>query len=242
MSTQPEWFSHEDTVGALKQVSVATITTQLFKRGLKNRFLHGVHPLRDYGENMVGPARTLRYVPMREDIDTLDTLGARDNVQRVVIEDMNRGDILVIDGLGMSESGSLGNILALRLQVRGAGGMVTDGAYRDTPSIRKLDIKAYASGQNANTNLTKYHPVDYDVTIGCGGVLVEVGDAIVGNAEGVVVIPAYLAKEVARDSLVQERREDFIYGLVGEGASVFDVYPMNADTKARYEAELVRNK
>ncbi|UCH24813.1 MAG: ribonuclease activity regulator RraA [Trueperaceae bacterium] len=230
----PDWSSNEETISALKRVSTATLTTQLFRRGFRTRFMQGVAPVKP-GRRMVGSARTLRYIPMREDLDTLATLGSRSNAQRAVIEDIRRGEVLVIDGMRKAQAGSLGNILALRLQVRGAAGIVTDGAFRDTPSIRALDIPTYAAGQNANTNLTTYHPADYDLPIGCGGVLVEPGDAVVGDDEGVVIIPASLAEEVAHDALEQEIREHFIYQQVRGGESVFDVYPMNEQTARAYE-------
>lgn len=219
----------------LSTVSTATLTTQLFKRGLRTRFMHGVAPIRP-GTRMVGPARTLRYVPMREDLDTLETLGSRTNAQRAVIESVAAGEVLVIDGLGRTEAGSLGSILALRLEVRGAAGVVTDGAFRDSPGIRQLAIPAYSTAMNANTNVTIYHPADHDVTIGCGGVLVEPGDAVVGDDEGVVVIPSGIVAEVARDALEQDLAETYVTELVGAGASVFDVYPMNGDTSARYRS------
>lgn len=236
MSTGP-WHEDSDITATLERVSTATLTTQLFKRGFRTRFLQGVAPLRS-GTRMVGPARTLRYIPMREDLDTLASLGARTNAQRRLIESIEPGEVLVIDGMGNRGAGSLGNILALRLQVRGAAGIVTDGAYRDTPGIRRLEIPAYAAGQNANTNLTVYHPADFDLPIGCGGVMVEPGDAVVGDEEGVVVIPGHLVAEIAHDAAAQEIQESFIYREVGDGASVFDVYPMNDETRARYQAWL----
>lgn len=233
MRDSHDWFGHDATVAALRRVSTATLTTQLFRRGFRTRFMQDVAPLKP-GRRMVGMARTLRYLPMREDLDTLDTLGARSNAQRAVIEDIRPHEVLVIEGRGDRRAGSLGNILALRLQVRGAAGIVTDGAFRDSPNIRRLDIPSYAAAQNANTNLTIYHPADFDLPIGCGGVLVEPGDAVVGDDEGVVVIPAALAVEVARDALEQEIKEHFVYQRVAEGDSVFEVYPMNDEVAERY--------
>jgi regulator of RNase E activity RraA len=229
----PAWHADATATTILASVSTATLTTQLFKRGLRTRFMEGVAPIRP-GRRMVGPARTLRYVPMREDLDTLETLGARTNAQRAVIESVERGEVLVIDGLGRTGAGSLGSILALRLEVRGAAGIVTDGAFRDTPGIRELSIPAYAAAMNANTNVTIYHPADYDLTIGCGGVMVQPGDAVVGDDEGVVVIPAGIAAEVARDAFEQDLAETYVAGLVAEGASVFDVYPMDEATRTAY--------
>jgi regulator of RNase E activity RraA len=228
-----DWLTDTDTRARLERVSTATVTTQLMKRGFRSRFMRDVAPLRP-GMRMLGPARTLRYAPMREDLDTLESLGARTNAQRILIEDIDAGEVLVIDGLGQTGAGSLGSILALRLQVRGAAGIVTDGAFRDTPGIRELAIPSYARGQNANTNLTLYHPADIDCIVGCGGVMVEPGDAVLGDDEGVVVIPRHLVAEVARDALEQEVREHFIYERVSDGASVFDVYPLNGDEEERF--------
>lgn len=231
----PSWHADELTRGRLQKVSTATLTTQLFKRGLRTRFIRGVHPLRS-GRRMLGAARTLRYVPMREDLDTLESLGIRTNAQRMLVESIQPGEVVVVDGMGNVGAGSLGSILALRLQMRGGAGIVTDGAYRDSPRIAKLDIPTYAAGMNANTNLTMYHPADTDQVVGCGGVMVVPGDAVVGDDEGVVVIPQHLVQEVARDAYEQEVREEFVVSEVEGGASVFDVYPMNAETQGRYLA------
>lgn len=231
--SMPAWHVDELTRKRLLKVSTATLTTQLFKRGFRTRFIHGARPLLT-GRRMLGAARTLRYVPMREDLDTLDSLGARTNAQRILIESVQPGEVLVVDGMGNTGAGSLGSILAMRLHMRGATGIVTDGAYRDSPNIAKLDIPTYAVGMNGNTNLTVYHPADIDQVIGCGGVMVVPGDAVVGDDEGVVVIPQHLVEEVARDAYDQEVREEFIFGEVAGGASVFDVYPMNPATVARY--------
>lgn len=229
----PSWYSNDLIRSQLEKVSTATLTTQLFKRGFRTRFIRNVHPLQA-GRRMLGAARTLRYVPMREDLDTLESLGARTNAQRILVESIEPGEVLVVDGMENPGAGSLGSILALRLHKRGATGIVTDGAFRDSPTIALLDIPTYASGKNANTNLTIYHPADVDLVIGCGGVMVVPGDAVVGDDEGVVVIPQHLVEEVARDAYEQEVREEFIFSEVQAGASVFDVYPMNAATKARY--------
>jgi 5-oxopent-3-ene-1,2,5-tricarboxylate decarboxylase / 2-hydroxyhepta-2,4-diene-1,7-dioate isomerase len=233
--TKPAWSQDAPTLARLRAVSTATLSTQLFARGLKTRFMQDVAPLRP-GTRMVGSARTLRYIPMREDLDVLASLGARSNAQRRVIESIEPGEVLVIDGMRQRGAGSLGSILALRLRQRGAAGIVTDGAYRDTPGVAEVGIPAYAAGMNANTNLTIYHPADFDLPIGCGGVMVEPGDAVVGDDEGVIVVPGHLAIEVAAAAAEQELRESYIYELVEGGASVFDVYPMNPEAEAGYRA------
>lgn len=233
MST-PSWIAHTPTLARLRAVSTATLSTQLFARGFKTRFMQDVAPLRP-GTRMVGAARTLRYIPAREDLDILPSLGARTNAQRIVIESIRPGEVLVIDGMRLRGAGSLGSILALRLRERGAAGIVTDGAYRDTVGVANVGIPAYAAGMNANTNLTIYHPADIDLPIGCGGVMVEPYDAVVGDDEGVIVIPSHLVSEVAEAAAEQELRESFIYALVAAGASVFDVYPLNPDAESRYQ-------
>lgn len=229
----------ELTQRRLEFVSVATLTTQLFKRGLRNRFLQDVKPLRPHSR-MVGTARTLRYIPAREDIDTLASLGERTNAQRALVESAKRGEVVVIDALRDTRAGSLGSILALRLQHRGVAGIVTDGAFRDSPAIAEWSIPTYAAAANANTNLTVYHPADVDVPIGCGGVMVLPGDTVVGDAEGVAVIPAELSDEVALSAYQQEVRELFITELVAEGASVFDVYPLPQAGEQRFQEWLQR--
>lgn len=235
MTATPSWYLDLRIREQLAEASTATLTTQLFKRGLRNRYIAGVRPVRP-GSSMVGYARTLRYIPMREDLDTVEHLGDPENVQRKLIDGIGEGQVLVIDAMRQRTAGSLGGILALRLQTLGAAGIVTDGAYRDTPAIRALDLPAYAAGENANMNLTAYHPADIDLPVGCGGVMVVPGDAVVGDDEGVVVIPSHLVDEVARDAYEQEIREDFIAERVRFGAPLAGTYPMDDETRAAYEA------
>lgn len=229
------WQRSSEVTTWLAGVSTATLTTQLFTRGFRSRFLHGPAPL-SRGRRMIGSARTLRFAPMREDLDTLASLAARRNAQRAVIEEVGPGEVLVIDAMRTAHAGVLGDILARRLRWRGAAGIVTDGAVRDAPAIAELGLPTYAAARCANPSIAAYHPVDYDVPIGCGGVLVEVGDAVVGDDEGVVVIPSHLVAEVAEDAYAQELRESFVHERVEEGASVFDVYPMNEETRRAFDA------
>lgn len=229
------WHASTDVMKWLSRASTATLTTQLLKRGFRSRFLHGPAPIVP-GRRMIGPARTLRFAPMREDLDTLASLASRSNPQRAVIEDVAPGEVLVIDAMGSTQAGTLGDILARRLQRRGAAGIVTDGAVRDAPSIAELAIPSYAAARCANPSVGAFHAADFDVPIGCGGVLVEVGDAVVGDDEGVVVVPSHLVAEVAEDANAQELRETFVHERVEAGASVFDVYPMNEETERAYEA------
>jgi regulator of RNase E activity RraA len=223
------------TLETLKRTSTATITSQLLQRGLRNTFMSGLTPLRP-DLRMAGYAFTLRYVPSREDIGIEVDYDNETNVQRLAVESIGPEQVLVIDARGELRSASLGHILATRMMNRGAAGLVTDGALRDSHMFSELDLPAYAAGAHATTSSVMHHPVEQNVAIGCCGVLVMPGDVVVGDAEGVVVIPAALADEVARDALEQEEYEAFVLARVGEGASIKGLYPGSDESRAEFEA------
>ncbi|RKU07245.1 ribonuclease activity regulator RraA [Candidatus Poribacteria bacterium] len=222
-----------DTLDLLLIPSTATLTSVLRQHGITQTFMHGVTPLRP-NMKMAGPAFTLRYLPMREDLDpgTVDNLK---DVQRVGIEQINEGEVFVIDARGDTRAGTMGSILATRLHCRGAAGIVTDGAYRDSPVIAELGIAAYAAAMNAHTNKTIHHPSEIQVPIACGDVAVYPGDIIVGDEEGVVVVPAHLAEQVAQTAAEMEEKEVFITEKIQAGASIVGVYPPDEKTLAEYE-------
>jgi regulator of RNase E activity RraA len=174
---------------------------------------------------MVGHAYTLRYVPAREDLGVSSHFDNDTNQQRLAVEDISEGQVLVIDARQDTSVGSLGNILSTRLQQRGAAGLVTDGALRDSPAIAQVGLPTYAAGSNARLSSVVHHPADRNVPIGCAGVLILPGDVLVGDDEGVVVIPSAMASPVARDAERQERLEEFITDQVRRGASIKGVYP-----------------
>ena len=220
------------TIELLKQVSTATISTQLLSRGLRNTFLHGIKPLT--GHRMAGPAYTLRYIPAREDIDVLAVYQDYDHPQRKAVETVPAGHVLVMDCRGQGRAASAGGILAKRLEVRGAAGLVTDGTLRDTPDISGLALPVYATGASPLTNLAQHHAVDINVPIGCAEVPIYPGDIMVGDAEGVVCIPQHLATEVAEAAREQEKLERFIQYEVSSGAPLRGTYPPDEDTLERY--------
>ncbi len=221
----------------LRIPSTATLTTVLSKHGLRNTFMTGVHPLAR-GTRMVGQAFTLRYIPAREDLDQTGTVDNLTDPQRIAIERVGPRDVLVIDARGDLRAGSMGAILATRMKQRGAAGAVTDGAFRDSPEIAASGLAAYARAAHAAANKTIHHPTDLQVPIGCGGVAVYPGDVIVGDDEGVVVIPRHLAAEVAEAAVAQERREEFIMEKIRSGASIVGVYPPDEATLAEYRSWL----
>ena len=222
------------TLEQLSAVSTATITSVLRDHGLLNTFMHGVTPLRN-DCRMAGQAFTLRYIPAREDLDDVPVDNHRD-VQRLGIEQVGAGDVFVIDARGDTRAGTLGSILAARLHRRGVAGIVTDGAYRDSPAIRDVPFALYAAAMNANASRTIHHPSETQVPIACGGVAIFPRDVVVGDGEGVVVIPSHLTETVAREATAHEDLEEFILERVQGGASIVANYPPDEQTLREYEA------
>lgn len=223
-----------DTLDLLRQASTATITTQLFQRGLRNVFMNGLAPLNPAHSGFVGEAMTLRNIPMREDLDTLDVFRNPENPQRKAVEMVGPGQVLVQDCRGDTRAASGGNILVTRMRMRGAVAVVTDGAVRDSQDIAKQSFPVFTRGRSAALNLAVHHAVDINVPIACAGVPVFPGDIIVGDEEGVVVIPRHFADEIAGRAAEQEIMERFILEKVEGGAALPGVYPPNDETLADY--------
>jgi regulator of RNase E activity RraA len=209
----------------LKTVSAATLCTALFKRGLRNQFIQDVRPLNAQLPNMVGEAFTLRYIPAREDLNPISVFQNRAHPQRKAVEDCPPGAVFVIDSRKDARAASAGSILVSRLMVRGVSGVVTDGGFRDSPEIAALPFPAYHQRPAAPTNLTLHQALDINVPIGCGDVAVWPGDVVVGDREGVVVIPAAIADEIASEALEMTAFEDFVSEEVLKGRSILGLYP-----------------
>jgi len=225
------------TLENLRHVSTATLCTQLFKRGFRNVYIQGISRLTTpSGGNLVGPAFTMRSIPAREDLDQISAFDDPNHPQRKAIESVPPGYVLVLDCRGEKRVASGGQILTTRLKVRGAAGLVSDGPVRDSGAISKMDFPVFCAGGSAPLNLLHHHAIDQNIPIGCGGVAVYPGDVIVGDDEGVVVIPAHLADEVAAQAIEQEKMEAFILERVQGGAKLAGTYPPNDDTKAAFAA------
>ena len=209
----------------LKTVSTATVTTALFKRGLHRQMIQEVLPLDPAKPTMVGEAFTLRYMPAREDLNSITVFQDRSHPQRKAVEECPPGAVFVIDSRKDARAASAGAILVARLQVRGVAGIVTDGGLRNSAEIARLDIPAFHRRPSAPTNLTLHQAIDVNVPIGCGDAPVFPGDAIVGDADGVVVIPAELADEIADEAVEMTAFEDFVAEKVKEGRSILGLYP-----------------
>jgi regulator of RNase E activity RraA len=224
-----------ETLERLRGVSTATLTSQLFKLGFRNTFLHGVRPLNPR-LRMVGEAATVRFVPAREDLASFDAIATNEYPQRKAIDEIRPGQVLVFDCRGVDSVAAAGEILMSRLKVCGAAGAVTDGAMRDYSSIQALDFPVYAKGMAAPAHVHRHLAVDMNVPVGCAEVLVMPGDVLVGDEEGVVCIPRHVADQVAQSGLELEQLEAFVLEKMKAGAPLRGTYPPDAATRSEYEA------
>jgi regulator of RNase E activity RraA/2-keto-4-pentenoate hydratase/2-oxohepta-3-ene-1,7-dioic acid hydratase in catechol pathway len=220
---------------ALREVSTATLASQLRTRGLNGLTLDGLRSTRP-GTRMAGYARTVRYLPLREDLSA--AYGSGMNAQKRAIEQIRPGEVLVIEARGEPTAGTIGDILALRAQVRGAAGVITDGAIRDSTALARLNIPVYHAAVHPAVLGRRHVPWETGVTVACAGVTVQPGDICVGDADGVVVLPPGLAPEVLADAREQERQEAFIAARVAAGEPIEGLYPLGEAWRAAYEAWL----
>ena len=209
--------------------------SQLRKRGLNGLTMDGLRPARP-GQRMAGFARTLRYLPLREDLFV--RYGGGMNAQKQAIEQIRPGEVLVIDARQEPAAGTVGDILALRAQARGAAGIVTDGAIRDAERIAELDIPTYYAAVHPAVLGRRHVPWEWGVTVACAGVTVQPGDLVIGDGDGVVVLPPGLAPEILADAREQERQEEFVAAQVASGAPLDGLYPLGERWREAYQAWL----
>ncbi|MGE6740535.1 ribonuclease activity regulator RraA [Allorhizobium pseudoryzae] len=224
-----DYVLSDTTRDALLRVSTASVATALYKRGLRNQFIQNVQPVAWKGRNMVGQAFTLRYIPAREDRNPITVFRNPGHPQRVAVETCPPGFVLVMDSRKDARAASAGSILVTRLAKRGCAGVVSDGGFRDAEGIGKLDMPAYHQRPSAPTNLTLHEALDINVPIACGDVAVFPGDVMLGDGDGVIVIPAALADEIAQECAGMESFEDFVLEKVNAGAAIIGLYPPTSD-------------
>ncbi len=223
----------------LVHISTATLTSALIKRGIHQTFMQGVRPLRP-DLHLAGHAFTLRYIPSRQDL--VDRrYDNTTNAQRLAMESIGPDQVLVIDARRDIRTGTMGDILATRIMMRGAAGVVTDGALRDTPALAAMNFPIYLGGAAAPPSHLIHHPVDMNQPIGCGDVAVMPNDLIVGDGEGVVVIPRHLARDVIDEAWEQERLEEWVVARVKDGRAIAGLYPPSDETRAEFEASQGKN-
>jgi regulator of RNase E activity RraA len=219
----------------LSKVSTATLATQLYRKGIRQPFLVGLSPVGDGFTGFVGEAFTMRFIPAREDIDPLDDPYRTGNVlQWEAVEAVGPGQVIVVDSRSDVTAASAGDMLITRAMLRGASGFVTDGAFRDGAAIADLGFPTYARGITATTRPASFHVADLQVPIGCAGVAVYPGDVLVGDRDGIIVIPRALAAEIAQPSLEQEDLEQWLHSKVKAGAELWGTYPPSDETRREY--------
>lgn len=184
---------------------------------------------------MIGPAFTLRFIPEREDVDTMAEYAKPTHVQRRAIEECPTGHVLVIDARGDASAASAGDIMMARLKARGCAGAVTDGGFRDTGDIAALGFPAYHLRSAAPSTPIRHHPANLNLPIGCGGVAVYPGDIVVGDGEGVVVIPKEIVEDVAAEAFEMTSYEEFAAAKVAKGRSIFGLFPGTPESRAEFE-------
>lgn len=224
---------NDGLIASLNTISTATLTYQLQMRGIRSSFLSGLKPLHP-NERMVGRARTLRYVALREDLQR--EYGAGINAQKRIVEAIKPGDVLVIEARGVPDAATIGDIYATRLFALGGVGIVTDGALRDTPAIAAIDRPVYHLSSHGATLGRQHMPFSTDEPITCAGVFVVPGDVVVGDGEGVMVIPVALVEEVVADALAQEEKENFALERVQAGELTVDLFPLAKERLPEFEA------
>jgi regulator of RNase E activity RraA len=232
-----DYVLSDETRAKLMNVSTASVATALYKRGLRNQFIQGVRCVSPKPANMVGQAFTLRYIPAREDRNPITVFRNEDHPQRVAIEKCPPGSVLVMDARKDARAATAGSILITRLALRGAAGVVSDGGFRDVTGIGALDMPAYCAGPSAPTNLTLHEALDLNVPIACGDVAVFPGDVLVGDGDGVMVIPSHLADEIAEECTGMESFEAFVLEEVEAGAAIIGLYPSTLDENLKKYAD-----
>lgn len=231
-----DYILSDETRAKLKNVATASIATALFKRGLRNQFVQGVSPVSPKTENMVGQAFTLRYIPAREDRNPITVFRNPGHPQRVAVETCPPGWVLIMDARKDARAATAGSVLLTRLALRGAAGVVSDGGFRDVKGIAEIDMPCYCAKPSAPTNLTLHEALDIGLPIACGDAPVFPGDVLVGDRDGVIVLPAHLADEIAEECTAMESYEDFVIEEVRAGASVIGLYPCTKDeNQQKYE-------
>ena len=218
----------------LAGVAVATVSAALRKRGYVDIFIDGVHPNHE-GDTILGTAKTLRFIPFRPDLFKEHAGGF--NAQKRAFDTVAAGEVLVVEARGIPTTGTVGDVLALRAQVRGAAGIVTDGGVRDFAAVQEFSIPVFSQGAHPSVLGRRHVPWETDVTIACGGAAVQPGDVIMGDRDGVIVIPPFLLAEVAAEAAEQEQADAWVAAQVANGAAVDGLFPMNAEWRARYEAD-----
>jgi regulator of RNase E activity RraA len=228
----------EGLLDKLRQLSTSTVATQLYKRGFRQPQLLGVRPLSQVADGFVAEAFTMRFIPAREDVNTLDPYRSGNTLQWEAIESVPPGQVIVVDSRGDTRAASGGDMLMTRAWKRGAAGFVTDGGLRDGHVLSQLPFPTYASAVTITTRAAWHHVADLQMPIGCAGVAVYPGDVLVADRDGIIVVPRSLAAEIAEQGLEQELLEAFVSKKIHAGEPLAGNYPPGEEVKAEYKASI----
>ena len=224
------------TRAQLAQCGAAALANALLKRGFRNSFLLGLRAVAPEQPALIGPAWTVRFIPAREDKDSMELYGRDDSLHRRAIEECDPGAVLVLATGGDARASSMGDMMALRLRMRGVAGAITDGGFRDTPGIRATGLPCYQVQESGPATPIWLHPVEFNTPVGFAGVAIYPGDIIVGNEEGIVAIPRHLAEAIAEECAGVADYEQFVAGQIRMGRPLWGLFPATAQSRAEYEA------
>lgn len=225
----------QETRERLSCVGSANIASALYKRGFRNVYLLGLAPLSAEQGQLVGPAYTLRFIPAREDLDSMANYARNDNLHRIAIEECPEDAVLVIDTGNSVRAAAMGDMMAARLKYRKVAGVITDGGYRDAPAIRDTGLPCFQRQSAPPATPIALHPIELNAPVGCAGVAVYPGDVIVGDGEGVVCIPRHLVDEIAEQALAAVEYEAFAALHIARGRSILGLFPATPESQAEYQ-------
>lgn len=231
-----------ETREKLARSGAANISNCLLKRGLRNTFLLGLQPLDLAQPVLVGAAFTVRFIPAREDLDSMALYQRDDSLHRRAIEECPKDAVLVMSTGNDTRVSCMGDMMALRLKMRGVAGVVTDGGFRDSPGIRGTGLPCFQRQSSGPATPITLHPVEFNSAVGCAGVAVYPGDIMVGDGEGAVCIPRHLADEVANEAVAAVEYEEFAAMHLRSGRSIFGLFPATPESKAEYERWLAAGR
>ncbi|WP_210604752.1 fumarylacetoacetate hydrolase family protein [Brevibacterium oceani] len=220
-----------DLVAKLTDAPTAGLSAQLRARGLNNVVIEGVAPLQP-GTKIVGTAKTLRFVPNREDL--FKSHGGGYNAQKQAFDSIRPGEVIVIEARGESGSGTLGDILALRAKSLGAAGVITDGGVRDSAEVAGF-LPVFATARNPAVLGRRHVPWESDVAVACGNATVLPGDVIVADDDGAIVIPRDLVEEVLDAALAKEAEDGWVAEQVAAGNPIEGLFPPKGEWKTKFE-------
>ena len=227
-------YISDETLEVLRAIPTQTLIDAQWVKGWPMSYIEGALPLQQ-GQRLAGRAVTLRFVPHRPDLAEDKPKGA-DSAEYVAMEMCGPGEALVIDAMGWKYSSVGGDIKFLRMKQLGAGGLVTDGGVRDSVSLKEYGFPVYSASLTAKQGPAEFWPWQVNDAIQCGGVLVRPGDALVGDDDGVVVVPNGIVDEVIEIAHRREEVEEVVKAqLEIERCSPGKYYPFNDNTWKLFE-------